>query len=96
MAEIQRSKLVRAGAWRTLESGWNVSFACQFFNPAGAQIKVRYGDGWPFGKDSQKQTLDGRNRKSVNVGGGSLFYARVQMRVQHDVEVTYTYITIGP
>jgi hypothetical protein len=96
MAEVQRSKFVRAGAWRTLESGWNSTFSCRFLRPAGAQIKIRYGNGWPFGWDSQKQTLDGINFKSVNVGGGSVAYARVQMRVQSDIQVTYTYIAPGP
>lgn len=96
MAEVQRRKLVSAGSWRTLESGWNSTFSCRFLHPAGAQIKIRYGGGWPFGRDSQKQTLDGRNPKSVHVGGGSVIYARVQMKVQQNVEVTYTYITTGP
>ena len=95
MAEIQRTKLVKAGSWRALESGWNVSFGCRFLNPSGAQIKIRYGGGWPFGWDSQKQTLDGANFKSVQVGAGSLIYARVQMKVQRDIEVTYTYIAAG-
>lgn len=93
MAEFQRTKLVKAGGWRTLESGWYASFTCRFVTPAGAQIKIRYGGGWFFGWDSQKQTLDGVNAKSVHVEAGSLFYARVQMKVKSDVKVTYTYIT---
>jgi hypothetical protein len=96
MAAIVREKLVRAGDWRTLESGWNVSFSCVFHDPAGAQVKIRYGDGWWFGRDSQKQTLDGKNDKIVNVGKGSLVYARVQMRVPHDTDVRYTYVPTGP
>jgi hypothetical protein len=96
MAELQRTKMVRAGDWRTLESGWNVRFSCRFVNPAGAQIKIRYGNGRFLGRDSQKQTLDGVNAKSVNVGGGSVVYARVQMKVPQDSEVTYTYIATGP
>lgn len=96
MAAIERDKFVRAGDWRTLESGWNATFSCLFRDPAGAQVKVRYGDGWPFGRDSQQQTLDGTNNKSVNVGRASLIYARVQMKVQHDTEVRYTYIPTGP
>lgn len=92
MAEITRNKLVKAGAWRTLESGWGATFSCRFQNPAGAQIKVRYGGGWWFGWDSQKQTLDG-TPKIVNVSGASIVYARVQMKVQRDTQVTYTYIT---
>lgn len=92
MAAVVRDKFVKAGDWRTLEFGWNATFSCMFQGPAGAQVKVRYGDGWPFGRDSQKQTLDGTNNKSVNVGGASLVYARVQMKVQHDTAVRYTYI----
>lgn len=93
MAEVQRTKLVKAGDWRTLEYGWNAHFSCRFLNPAGAMIKVRYGDGWPFGWSSQEQTLDGVHQKTVHVGGGSVVYARVQMKVKKDTEVTYTYIT---
>ena len=96
MAEQERGKLVKAGDWRTLESGWNVSFSCRFLRPAGAQIKIRYGSGWWLGRDSQKQTLDGVNAKSVNVGGGSLVYARVQIKVPSDIVVDYTYIATGP
>jgi hypothetical protein len=96
MAEFQRTKLVKAGGWRTLEDGWSTSFTCRFVSSAGAQIKIRYGGGWIFGWDSQKQTLDGVNAKSVHVEAGSLLYARVQMEVKSDVKVTYAYITTGP
>jgi hypothetical protein len=96
MAELQRTKVVRAGDWRTLESGWNTQFSCRFLNPVGAQIKIRYGNGSFLGRDSQKQTLDGVKLKVVHVGGGSVVYARVQMKVPHDTEVTYTYIATGP
>lgn len=91
MTEIVRSKLVKSGKWRTLESGWNVTFACRFRDPAGARVKVRYGDGWPFGKDRQKQTLNGSDRL-LRVSGASVLYARIQMNVQQDTQVTYTYI----
>lgn len=96
MAEIQRTKLVKAGDWRTLESGWNAKFSCRFLRPSGAKIKIRYGNGWPFGWNSQQKTLDGESFKTVSVGAGSLVYARVQMKVQQDIEVTYTYIATGP
>ena len=96
MAVVARQKFVQAGDWRTLESGWNATFGCIFHDPAGAQIKIRYGGGWWFGWDSQKQTLDGKSDKSVNVGRPSLVYARVQIRVQHDTTVRYTYIPTGP
>lgn len=97
MAEIQHTKVIEAGDWRTLEWGWRTSFSCFFVDPAGAQIKIRYGDGPFLGRDSQKQTLDGVNTKGLHVGGGgSFFYARVQMRVERDAEVTYTYVPTGP
>jgi hypothetical protein len=96
MAEVQRTKRVKAGDWRTLESGWNANFTCLFVGPNGAEIKIRYGAGWIFGKDSQHQTLDGIHTKSLNVGKGSLAYARVQMKVRSDADVTYTYVASGP
>jgi len=93
MAGVTRTKLVKAGDWRTLESGWNANFSCQFFLPAGAKIKLRKGLGW-FGWNSQEQTLDGVTPKVINVGG--VIYSRVQMKVAHDVEVSYLYIPVGP
>jgi len=95
MAGITKTKHVQRGDWRTLESGWNAQFWVSFFNPRGAQIKVRYGGGWPFGWDSQKQTLDGERIKYVKVTGSSIVYARVQVYVQHDTDITYTYFS-GP
>lgn len=95
MAEIVRSKFVKAGSWRTLESGWNAVFSCIFRDPAGAQVKVRYGDGWRLGWDSQKKTLDGTD-KTLNVTRASVAYARVQIKVASDTEVRYTYVTVGP
>jgi len=96
MAEIDRRKTVKSGKWRTLESGWNTAFICRFREPSGAKIKIRYGGGWPFGKNRQQQTLDGNTTKVVNVGRASFVYARVQIKVQRDTEVSYTYIPIGP
>lgn len=88
---INKTKFVKRGAWRTLESGWNAQFWVSFFSPKGAQIKVRYGGGWPFGWDSQKQTLDGIQIKWVKVTRSSLVYARVQIYVQRDVDISYVY-----
>jgi hypothetical protein len=96
MAEVQRTKRVTAGDWRTLESGWNATFTCLFLAPSGAEIKIRYGGGWIFGKDSQHQTLDGIHTKALNVGRASLAYARVQMKVRSDADVTYAYVASGP
>ena len=47
-----------------------------------------------LGWDSQKKTLDGTN-KLVNVTRTSVAYARVQIKVLRDTDVTYTYITTG-
>jgi hypothetical protein len=93
MSGITRTKIVKAGSWRTLESGWNASFSCQFFLPAGAKVKLRKGVGW-FGWNSQEQTLDGITPRVINVSG--LVYSRVQMKVSRDTEVSYLYIPIGP
>jgi hypothetical protein len=92
---ITKTKFVKKGAWRTLESAWNARFWVNFFNPNGAQIKVRYGGGWPAGWDSQRQTLNGQISKYVVVSGSSVLYARVQVYVQQDTEITYTYFP-GP
>ena len=88
---ITKTKFVTRGAWRTLESGWNVQFWVSFFLPEGGQIKVRYGGGWPFGWDSQKQTLNGNQIKCVKVTSSSLVYARVQIYLQRDMEISYVY-----
>ena len=84
-----RSKYVKSGKWRTLEWGWNTSFGCRFRYPVGAQIRVAYGPG--FG--SQRQTLDGYP-KLLRVGGGSLFVARVQMKVSKSATVEYEYLAV--
>ena len=96
MPSIERRKLVRAGDWRTLESFWNTTADGLFISPAGAQIKIRYGGGWPVGRDAQKQTLDGTATKKLSVGRASLVYARMQMKVARDVEVTYILLLPGP
>ena len=88
---ITRTKFINRGAWRTLESGWNSQFWVSFVLPRNAQIKIRYGGGWPFGWDSQKQTLDGENVKWLKVTRSSLVYARVQTYTQQDISITYTY-----
>jgi hypothetical protein len=95
MAAITKTKHITHGDWRTIESAWNAQFWLSFFLPKGAQIKVRYGGGWPFGWDSQNQTLDGLHTKILKVTGSSIVYARVQVKVQHDADVTYTYFA-GP
>lgn len=83
-----REKYVKKGSWRTLESFWNARGAAFFKAPAGARIKVRYGVGW-FGKDRQKQTLNGYDYKKLDVGAWSVTYARMQMKLSSSTYVTY-------
>jgi hypothetical protein len=73
---------------------WNAAAQGLFRLPAGAQIKVRRGAGW-FGWDTQKQTLDGINAKSLSVGK-SYIPSRTQMKVNQSTYVTYTYCPVGP
>ncbi|MGE0680061.1 MAG: hypothetical protein AB7P69_03990 [Candidatus Binatia bacterium] len=91
---VERSKYVQSGSWRTLETLWNAGAQGFFRLPAGAQIKVRRGVGW-FGWDTQKQTLDGVNTKSLSVGK-SLILSRMQMKVTQNTYVSYTYCPVGP
>ncbi|MCF2505311.1 hypothetical protein L0663_18105 [Dyadobacter sp. CY107] len=90
---IVKSKLLRRGAWRTLESGWNAQFWVSFFAPKNAKIKIRYGAGWPLGWDSQNQTLDDNVIKWLKVTNSSLAYARIQVYVPVDMSITYTYFS---
>jgi hypothetical protein len=84
-----REKLVKAGDWRTLETYWNATGHAFFQSPKGAEIKVRYGAGSIFGKDRQKQKLDGENTKKLEVGAFSVLYARMQMKVPQTTTVRY-------
>ncbi|GAA4745527.1 hypothetical protein [Flavisolibacter ginsenosidimutans] len=93
MASVTKTKTVQRGDWRTLESGWNFHCYVQFLLPRGAQVKIRYGGGWPFGWDSQNKTLNGQTTVQLEVtSGSSKAYARVQIKVQETTAVTYTYI----
>src|SRR5581483_7443934 len=91
---VGRSKYVQSGSWRTLETLWNAAAQGLFRFPAGAQVKVRRGVGW-FGWDTQQQTLDGVNTKSLSVGK-SYLPSRMQMKVSQSTYVTYTYCPVGP
>ncbi len=91
---VSRTATVKKGDWRTLVSLWNADATTFFRDPAGAEIKVRYGLGI-FGFDAQKQKLDGRNEKRLSVGGGSVAYARMQIRVPFDTTVAYVYCPSG-
>lgn len=85
-----KTKLVKKGGWRTLESFWNASGTGFFFNPPQASIRVRYGGGsWWNGFTRQQQKLTGAKAFKLSVGMGSLAYARMQMSVNQDTNVTY-------
>jgi len=88
------TKFVKAGAWRTLESVWGkASITLLFHQPVGAQIKVRHGYGW-LGFDRQKQTLDGTARELTI--DGWVGYARLQVFVRADTNLTWERFTPGP
>lgn len=93
MAVVSRSRFVTAGGWRTLESGWNISFGCRFRDPTGAQVRVRYGVG-VFGWNEQRHTLNGSSITVIVNNLQSTLYAQVQMRVQQSSNVNYSYSTI--
>jgi hypothetical protein len=85
---------VKEGKWRTLESCWNCPEIVAFFvAPSGALIKVRKGVGW-LGWDSQRQTLDGVNTKTLSLGG--IIFERMQIKVPDSTYVTYTRCAVGP
>ncbi len=92
----EMSTRVEAGDWRTLVTLWNTTATGLFRGPAGAQIKVRYGDGWPVGRDSQRQTLDGVTEKRLSVGRWSALVGRMQVRVRQDTVIRWTYVVEGP
>ena len=93
--EIRESR-VQSGDWRTVATLWNTTATGIFRSPPGAQIKVRYGGGWPFGKDRQKQTLDGSSDKYLRVGKWSVTVARMQVKVRETAVVQWTYGVEGP
>lgn len=86
---IVKSKRIKKGGWRTLESFWNSQADIVFRKPAGAKVKVRYGVG-SLAKDRQKQTLPGNKPLLVEVGKYSVLRARVQIYVEADTDVTYS------
>jgi hypothetical protein len=83
-----RTKRIKSGDWRTVESFWNTGAKAFFRAPVGAQIKVRYGVGF-FGFDRQKQQLTGAEYKELEVGPGSIVRARMQIKVSGSTDVTY-------
>src|SRR5262245_34894706 len=94
---VVRTKFVKAGDWVTLETYFHTNATLTFQAPAGAQIKIRYGGGWIFGWDSQKQTLDGVHAKTLSVSQtASTLVARVQIKVPTSTYVTYSEARTGP
>lgn len=85
---VIRTKHIKSGDWRTVESFFNAAGTAFFRAPSGAQIKVRYGVGF-LGFDRQKQTLNGTGFKKLSVGFGSIASARMQVSVSQTTEVTY-------
>ncbi|HEY6139562.1 MAG TPA: hypothetical protein VI670_17510 [Thermoanaerobaculia bacterium] len=83
-----RTLRLRAGAWRTVESLWGQSATAFFRAPAGGEVRVYYGLD-TLGAERQTQTLDGEHYVKVEVGNGSLAYARIQVRVPRDATMTY-------
>lgn len=83
-----REKFIKKGKWRTVEWFFNANGVAFFREPNEASIKVRYGVGW-FGKDRQKQKLDGGTYKKLKVGKWSLTRARMQIKVKESTNVTY-------
>jgi hypothetical protein len=83
-----RTKHIRSGTWRTVESFWNAKGTAFFRAPAGTRIKVRYGVGF-LGFNRQEQTLNGSDFKKLEVGSGSVAIARMQVRVSQSADVTY-------
>ena len=87
---MRKTRFVEVGGWRTLERVWDGEVRAVFMGPARMRIKVRHGNGWWCGRDSQQQTLDGLHPKELTVGGrASLLCARLQVAVLRSTEVTY-------
>jgi len=84
-----REKFVKKGKWTTMEWFFNAGGVTFFKAPNEASIKVRYGVGW-FGKDRQKQKLDGQTYKKLKVGKWSLTRAKMKIKVKKDANVTYS------
>jgi hypothetical protein len=83
-----RSKSIKKGDWRTLETFWNVTTTVFFKEPGGVQIRLRY-SAKPFPVNRQTQTLDGRTEKRIVVSKWSIFAARVQAHTKVDTNITY-------
>lgn len=83
-----KTKHIKSGDWRTIESFWNTKATAFFKAPSGAKVKIRYGIGF-LGYDSQKKTLDGATYKELTVGSVSVAYARIQVKVSQTTDIVY-------
>lgn len=83
-----KTKTIGRGEWRTVEPFLNAKGKAFFREPAGAQIKVRYGVGF-LGTDRQKQRLNGSDYRTLSVGLASVTRARMQVYVAETTDVTY-------
>lgn len=93
-----RTVHVTAGDWRTVYQVWGSTATRYgvFTQPAGAEIRVRYGVGW-LGRSRQRQRLDGINAKYLKHGGATNFLrVRFQVRVQSDTDLSWTLLFEGP
>ena len=81
-------KNLSGGTTQTVESYWNATGTAFFRAPTGAKINVKYGKG-RFSVNRQVQTLDGKSIKRLSVGKGSIFLARMRVKVDHQSEITY-------
>ena len=85
-----KSKLVKPDKWQTLESYWNAKGTVFFLEPKNARVRVRYGgSSWWNGYTGQEKTLDGIKTMKISIGIGSILYARLQIAVKVDSNVTY-------
>jgi len=85
-----RTKLVKGGGWRTLESYWNASGTAFFLQPKNAKVRIRYGgSSWWNGFTRQEKTLSGTKVIKLSIGIGSLVSARLQASNKSDTELTY-------
>ena len=85
-----RTKLVKAGGWRTLESYWNATGTAFFLLPRNAKVRIRYGgESWWNGFTRQEKKLDGNIVTKISIGMGSLIYARLQASNFTDINMTY-------
>ena len=87
----RRTKFIKKGDFRTLESGWNHKLDAFLKAPMGASIKVVRYWAWFIPVSEQEQTLDGKVWKKLNLGGFKEIFswAKMQIKVPFDTYVRY-------